>query len=597
MEKQPYCARLSALRDLMKQRGIDAYIIVTDDFHASEYVGDYFKCREFISGFDGSAGTLVVTASEAGLWTDGRYFLQGREQLAGTGIELRKMGEPGVPTITEYLKDAVPENGCVGYDGRTVSADFAGRIEKALEEKKVSYQQYVDLAGELWTDRPAFPHAPIWLLQPVYTGKTRAEKLKELREAIQKKDAEATLIASLDDIAWLYNLRGDDVAFNPVAMSYTLVTMEKAVLYICPDAVSAQIAAELGQDGVELRPYSQVYEDVKTLTGSVLLDESSINIALLNAVNPAAKRVSADNPTTLMKAVKTPTECENMQTAHIRDGVCMTKLIYWLKHLPDVTQVTELDVDAKLESFRREQPDYLNPSFPSIIAAGEHGAIIHYEPTEQTNVPLVKDNYVLMDTGAQFMQGTTDITRTVSLGAVSEKQKLHYTAVLRGNLNIAAAVIKYGCTGVHLDAMARMPLWELGLDYNHGTGHGVGYLLNVHEDPNHIGLRGRNGGLGVVFEPGMVTSDEPGFYLEGEYGIRLENLVLTVEREKTEYGRFLGFRPLTLVPFDRASILPEKMSDAQKKTLNDYHERVYQTVSPYLTADEAAWLRKQTLPL
>ena len=597
MAKEPYCTRLTALRKLMAKNAIDAYIVVTDDFHASEYAGDYFKCREFLSGFDGSAGTLVVTAEEAGLWTDGRYFLQAKDQLEGTGIELRRMGEPGVPTITEYLKQALPENGCVGYDGRTVSAAFAGRIEKALEEKKAGYRQNVDLVGDIWTDRPEFPHAPIWLLDSSFTGRTRAEKLKELRDALKNVGAQATIIASLDDIAWLYNLRGGDVAFNPVAMSYTMVTLNCAVLYISPDAVSDKIAAELEADGVSLRPYLQVYEDAKALKGSVLLDTNSINVTLLNAVGKDVRRILTDNPTTLKKAVKTPTECENMQIAHIRDGAAVTKTICWLKHLADITEVTELDVARKLEQFRREQPDYLGPSFPSIVAAGAHGAIIHYEPTQKTNVRLEKNSFVLMDTGAQFMQGTTDITRTVALGSVSEKQKLHYTAVLRGNLGIAAAVIKHGCTGVHLDAIARMPLWELGMDYNHGTGHGVGYLLNVHEGPNHIGLRGRDGGMGTAFAPGMITSDEPGAYLEGEYGIRLENLVLTVEREKTEYGEFLGFKPLTLVPFDRDAILPEKLSEQERRTLNAYHERVYETISPYLTQNEAEWLREQTLPL
>ncbi len=597
MVKQPYAGRLTALRARMRENGIDAYIIVTDDFHGSEYVGDYFKCREFISGFDGSAGTLVVTEQEAGLWTDGRYFLQARDQLAGTGIELRKMGDPGVPTITEYLKTAVPENGCVGYDGRTISAGFADSIARALESKTVRFRQDADLAGELWENRPEFPHAPIWLLNDRYTGMSRAEKLRSLREKLQQAGADSAIIASLDDIAWLYNFRGSDVEYNPVAMSYTLVSQTDAVLYISPEAVSKEIAQEFAADGISLKPYLQIYEDAKHLKGGVLLDGRSINVALRSALGKTAYCIPMPNPTTLQKAVKTPTECENMRLAHIRDGVAMTKLICWLKHLPDVSAVTEMDVSRKLEQLRRQQPDYLQPSFPSIVAAGAHGAIIHYEPTDKTDVPLEKDSFVLMDTGAHFLQGTTDITRTVALGRITEKQKIHYTAVLRGNLGILDACLKYGCTGVHLDAIARMPLWELGLDYNHGTGHGVGYLLNVHEGPNHIGLKDRNGGMGTVFEPGMITSDEPGLYLEGEYGIRLENLVLTVDRETTEYGRFLGFEALTMVPFDRDAILPECMTERERKTLNTYHARVYEIIAPYLTKEEAGWLRVQTLPL
>lgn len=597
MAKQPYAGRLTALRAEMEKNGIDVYIIVTDDFHGSEYVGDYFKCREYISGFDGSAGTLVVTQTEAGLWTDGRYFLQARDQLEGTGIELRKMGEPGVPTVTEYLKTAVSENGCIGYDGRTVTADFADRIARSLAGKNVRYRQDADLAGQLWRNRPAFPHAPIWLLDDRYTGMSRAQKLQNLRASMAAAGAQTAVIASLDDIAWLYNFRGDDVAYNPVAMSYTAVSQKDAVLYISPDAVSEEIADALAADGISLRPYLQIYEDAKKLRGSVLLDRSSINAALLNAIDPDAQRIFVPNPTTLQKAVKTPTECENMRLAHIRDGIAMTKLIYRLKHLQDVSAVTELDVSRKLEALRQQQPDYLSPSFPSIVAAGAHGAIIHYEPTEKTDVPLIKDTFVLMDTGAHFLQGTTDITRTVALGSVSAEQKLHYTAVLRGNLGILAARLKYGCTGVHLDAIARMPLWELGLDYNHGTGHGVGYLLNVHEGPNHIGLKGRNGTMGTVFEPGMITSDEPGVYLEGKYGIRLENLVLTAERETTEYGRFLGFEALTMVPFDRDAIEPGQMTERERQTLNAYHADVFETISPYLTEDEAQWLREQTLPI
>ena len=593
MQENIYHRRLEALRRLMRGRGIDAYLVLTDDYHASEYVGDYFKSRAYLSGFTGSAGTLVVTAAEAGLWTDGRYFLQAAEQLQGSGIALRKMGED--VTIPAYLKTVLSSGQCLGYDGRTVRAGYAAQLRNALQQQDIRFDETADLVSELWTDRPPFPAAPVWALPTVYTGKSRSEKLAELRRAMADAGADCHLLAALDDIAWLFNLRGGDVPYNPVFMAYALLTPQETVLYAAPGAFSADLTAALREDGITLRPYGQIYTDLAALPhGSrVLLDEDAVNVALCRALPQGVATVALTNPTTLCKAQKTPAEQENMRLAHIYDGVALTKLLCWLHAQP--LSVTELAIADKLESLRAACPDYLGQSFAPIIAAGAHGAIIHYEPTAASNTPLANNSFLLMDTGAQYWQGTTDVTRTVAIGTLSDEQKTHYTAVLRGHLALAAAHFKHGCTGVNLDCLARAPLWELGLDYNHGTGHGVGYLLNVHEGPQGIRLRDQNGG--AVLEEGMILSDEPGVYFENRYGIRLENLLLCRKAEKTDHGQFMAFDTLTMVPFDRRAIDPAQMSQQELTLLNRYHAAVYQAISPHLTAEERIWLYEATQPL
>lgn len=601
MKEKNAVIRLRALREQMQRYGIDAYLIVSDDFHASEYVGDYFKCREYVSGFDGSAGTLVVTAQEASLWTDGRYFIQAKEQLAQTGITLRKIGERGVPTIADYLKTTLRQGQCLGYDGRTVRAGYARVLKEQLKTLKLKYEEALDLVDFIWENRPALPAEPIWLLEECYAGKSRADKLKELRETLAEEGADCFLLASLDDIAWLYNIRGNDIAYNPVALAYTLVYAERAVLYVNRQAVNEETAQALAADGIELGAYLDVYRDVANLKKGcrIRMDEDTVNVALREAVPAGVTVINKTNPTTLAKAVKNPVEMAHVREAHKKDGVAVTRLIYWLKQTQHSAafsegKITELTVCEKLEELRREGEGYLEQSFAPISASGAHGAIVHYEPTQTTDIPLVNNNFLLLDTGGQYLQGTTDITRTIAVGEVSDEQKLHYTAVLRGNLNLAAAQFKHGCTGANFDYLARAPLWELGLDYNHGTGHGVGYLLNVHEGPNAFRLKEAEDKVGTVFEEGMITSDEPGLYLEGSYGIRLENLLLCKKSRKTEYGQFMEFETLTLVPFDRDAILPELLSERERALLNSYHARVYEELSSYLNEEERAWLASQT---
>ena len=592
-------ARLAALRESMLRHGVDAYLVLTDDFHASEYVDGYFKCRKWLSGFRGSAGTLVVTADEAGLWTDGRYFLAAAEQLRGTGVELRRMGEPGVPTIPEYLKQTLKDGQCLGYDGRTVTDAYARTLRTALFGREIRYAETLDLVGELWTDRPPFPAHPIWELEERFAGRSRADKLRFLREKMAALGADWHLLSSLDDIAWLFNLRGGDVAYSPVFYSYTLLSEDHAILYAAPEAFGAELRARLEADGVTIRPYLQIYEDLKALPGGkkLLLSRARTNVALIGAVPPGVELIDKPNPSTLAKAEKNPVEMENERLAHVQDGVAVTKMIHWLREEEKSGaiargELTELDVSEKLLGFRRERPDFVDQSFSPIVAAGEHGAIVHYEATEESNAPVRPDSFLLVDTGGHYLQGSTDITRTVAIGTLSEEQKRHYTAVLRGHLDVAAACFRHGCTGVNLDVLARMPLWELGLDYNHGTGHGVGYLLNVHEGPQGLRLRDQNSG--APFEEGMLTSDEPGLYLAGQYGIRIENLMLCVRTRQTEHGQFMGFEPVTMVPYERRAILPDMLTERELAQLNEYHAKVYERLSPWLDEDERAWLAEET---
>lgn len=598
--KEPYVSRIAALRKQMTNYGVDAYLIMTDDFHSSEYVGDYFKCREYICGFSGSAGMLLVTQKAAGLWTDGRYFIQAEEQLAGTGVQLYRMGQPGVPTVAEYLKKFMSVGFSLGYDGRTLSVAYGRQLRDAIREKHPTIEENLDLVGSIWEDRPKMSAEPIWTLEEQYAGVSRETKLAQVQQDMKKEKADVLLLSSLDDIAWLYNIRGNDIAYNPVALAFSMVGENGAVLYCNSSAVSEELRKELLQDHVMLRGYMDVFFDLNQLDRgtNLMLDPNKVNVSLMGAVPAGVNIIEKENPTTRKKAIKNPTEMQHLRKAHIKDGVAVTRLIYWLKQEAargkGVTELTELDVCTHLEELRKEGENYLGQSFAPISAYGPHGAIVHYEPTEESNVRLWTESFLLLDTGGQYLDGTTDVTRTIAMGKLTEEQKKHYTAVLRGNLNLAAVKFKYGCTGNHFDYLARAPLWELGLDYNHGTGHGVGYCLNVHEGPNAFRLKEAGGKLGTVLEEGMLTSDEPGLYLENQYGIRLENLVLCVEAEKTEYGRFLQFETVTLVPFDRSAIVPEEMTERELQLLNEYHRRVYETIGPLLPEQERLWLEQET---
>ncbi len=588
--------KLNALRILMKEKKIDAYLVPTDDFHGSEYVGDYFKCRKYITGFTGSAGTAIITQDMAGLWTDGRYFIQAADQLRDTTIELFKSGEPGVPTVHQFLNDKLEEGMCLGFDGRTVSAREAEELQELLQEKQITFSVNDDLIGEIWEDRPVLSCEPVMELDIRWTGKSRADKIAEIREQMKAKEADTFILTSLDDIAWLLNIRGNDIHCCPVVLSYLVMMENELRLYANAAAFSEEIRSNLEADGVKIYPYDDVYSYVQSISSDkkVLLSRANVNSRLVSNIPSEVTILDEPNLTLLPKAVKNETEMENERIAHIKDGVAVTKFIHWLKKNVTRTTITELSTAEKLYQFRSEQEHFLGESFDPIIAYGTHAAIVHYSATEATDIPLEARGMVLADTGGHYLEGTTDITRTIVLGPVTAKEKKFFTAVLRGNLNLAAAKFKYGCTGLNLDYLARGPLWELGEDYNHGTGHGVGYLLNVHEGPNSFRWKNLPGNPAPVLEEGMITSDEPGYYLENEFGIRHENLVLCKKAEKTSFGQFMCFEPLTMVPFDLEGINPEEMTERERKLLNDYHQKVYTTISPYLDEEEKEWLKQAT---
>ena len=588
--------KLNALRILMKEKKIDAYLVATDDFHGSEYVGDYFKCRKYITGFTGSAGTAIITQDMAGLWTDGRYFIQAADQLRDTTIELFKSGEPGVPTVHQFLNDKLEEGMCLGFDGRTVSAREAEELQELLQEKHITFSVNDDLIGEIWEDRPVLSCEPVMELDVRWTGKSRADKIAEIREQMKAKEADTFILTSLDDIAWLLNIRGNDIHCCPVVLSYLVMMENELRLYANAAAFSEEIRSNLEADGVKIYPYDDVYSYVQTISSDkkVLLSRANVNSRLVSNIPSEVTILDEPNLTLLPKAVKNKTEMENERIAHIKDGIAVTKFIHWLKKNVTRTTITELSAAEKLYQFRSEQEHFLGDSFDPIIAYGTHAAIVHYSATEATDIPLEARGMVLADTGGHYLEGTTDITRTIVLGPVTAKEKKFFTAVLRGNLNLATAKFKYGCTGLNLDYLARGPLWELGEDYNHGTGHGVGYLLNVHEGPNSFRWKNLPGNPAPVLEEGMITSDEPGYYLENEFGIRHENLVLCKKAEKTSFGQFMCFEPLTMVPFDLEGINPEEMTERERKLLNDYHQKVYTTISPYLDEEEKEWLKQAT---
>lgn len=585
---------LIALRSRMAEENIDAYLIPTDDFHGSEYVGDYFKCRAYVSGFTGSAGTLIVTKDWAGLWTDGRYFIQAAQQLAGSGIELCKSGEKGVPTEEKFLLNHLDKGQCLAFDGRTVTTKRFQALKKTLSEKDICLRTDIDLAGDIWTDRPSMSAEPIWELSVEYSGKSRAEKLADIRKTMSQKGADIFLLSSLDDIAWLLNIRGNDIACCPFVLSYLAVEADCVRLFINPSVCSDDLRKTLETDGVVFAPYFDVYTYAAAVDSecSVLLDEEKTNCTLYQALDHGCKLICSANPTALAKAVKNATEVANMRTAHIRDGVALTKFMFWLKQNAGKVPMSELSVTEVLEELRRQQPNYIGPSFEPILAHSQHGAICHYSATEESNLPVSMDDFLLCDTGGHYLEGTTDVTRTFAMGTVSDEMRTHYTAVLRSHLALLNAKFLHGCRGSALDMIARQPMWSMGLDYNHGTGHGVGYLLSVHEGP--CSFRFRSAGQDAVLEAGMIISNEPGLYLADRYGIRLENLVVVEELFENEYGKFMGLSALTLAPFDLDAIDAEQLSKTEKEWLNRYHSEVYEKLSPYMSEEENAWLVKAT---
>lgn len=588
--------RLKQLRQLMAERHIDAYLIPTSDFHESEYVGDHFKCRQFVTGFTGSAGTAVVTAGEAGLWTDGRYFVQAAKQLEGSGFMLQRMDQEGVPTIEEYLEKAVPEGGVLGFDGRVVNSQMGEKLKEILEDKHVTFFYEEDLVGQIWQDRPDLPAMPVWVLEERYAGKRAEEKLADLRKAMKGDHATVHILTTLDDIVWLLNIRGNDVPCNPVVLSYLVVTEEKCNLFINEKTLSEQVTGYLRDLGVSLKPYNDIYQYVKDFRGErVLLESSRINFAIRNNLDSSNKIIDRMNPTAMAKAVKNPVEIENERKAHIKDGVAVTRFICWLKKNIGSVPMTEISVSDYLEELRKQQEGYLEPSFDTISAYRENAAMCHYSATPDSNKTLEPKGLYLVDSGGQYYEGTTDITRTIALGPVTPEEKEHFTLVAMSMLRLGHAKFLYGCRGLSLDYIARQPLWDRGLNYDHGTGHGVGYLLNVHERPNGIRYKTVPERMdSAVLEEGMICSDEPGLYIEGSHGIRTENLIVCKKGEKNSYGQFMEFEYLTFVPIDLDAIDTRLMEERDIRYLNEYHRQVYKKISPYLDEEERRWLKEAT---
>ncbi len=587
--------RLFQLRQLMKENHIDVYIVPSADNHQSEYVGDHFKARAFISGFSGSAGTAVITQTEAGLWTDGRYFIQAAAELEGSEFKLYKMGNPGVPTIDEYLDTALMQDAVLGFDGRVISMSQGASYEKKFAYKNIRISYELDLIDCIWKDRPEMSKAPVFLLSEDYTGESCSSKLSRVRSAMRENGATAHLLITLDDIAWLFNMRGRDVSYMPVVLSYAIVMMDCVHLFIDETKLSDDIKAYFATDNIQLHPYNDVYAFVKNMDAkeTILLDPARLNYALFNSIPKNIKIIEKTNPCILFKAMKNDVEIKNIKHAHIKDGVAHTKFMYWLKNTIGKEPITELSASAKLESLRAEQPDFLWPSFEPICAYGSNAAMCHYSSSEETNCELKEGNFFLTDTGGNYYDGSTDITRTCAIGTVSDELKFHFTNVVRAMLGLARGKFLYGCTGQNLDILARQYLWNNELDYNHGTGHGVGYLLSIHEDP--CGFRWRSVPNGnPPLEAGMILTDEPGIYIEGSHGIRIENELLICKGTENEYGQFMHFEPITFVPIDLDAINPDLLTLAEKEQLNDYHKQVYERISPYLTVEEAEWLKIYT---
>lgn len=577
---------LKFLREKMEVLGIDGVIVPTTDFHGSEYVNDYFKCREYLSGFTGSAGTLLVLKEDARLWTDGRYFLQAAAQLKDSGIQLMKAGQPGVPTLIEYLFQNVEDGSKICFDGRIVDYSMGEKLAS-----RYTLVHEADLPGQVWKERPPLVATKPYALSESITGESSEDKLKRLRQCLKKKDVFHYLLTSLEDAAWLFNLRGDDVKHTPVFFAFVLIDGEKERLYVLDETLKERNEQEhFLPDTTEVLPYFRFYEDIKNMPeGKILLRKEETSYTIVKSLAERMTIVEWGNPVQWMKALKNSVEIENTKVAHKKDGLAMVEFLHWLKKaMKTKNEVTELDVARVLDDYRKKQGAY-DLSFETIAGYGSNGAIIHYCATEETNRNLEPDGFLLVDSGGQYREGTTDITRTIALGPLTEEMKRHYTLVLKGHVDLAMAKFAEGTTGAELDELARGPLKAHGLNYNHGTGHGVGHLLSVHEGPNTISPRG----VASLIVPGMITSNEPGLYLEGKYGIRLENEILCVENSEG----MLEFETITFCPWEKEAILTELLSEEEIQWIDSYHETVYHKLEPFLDVEVKAWLKEATMPL
>ena len=589
--------RIEKIRDLMKEKNIYAYIVPSSDYHQSEYVGDYFKSREFMSGFTGSAGTLIISMDEAGLWTDGRYFIQAENELKDSGIKLFKMGEEGVPTIEEYLLEKLPKNSTLGFDGRVMSVKEGQSLANKLAFKGINIEYKYDLVNDIWEDRCSLPTEKAFLLGTEYSGESFSDKLSRIRAVMKEKKATTHILASLDDIAWLFNIRGRDVKSNPVVLSYAVISIDSVYLFIDKNKIGEDIRAELSKENVQIKGYEEVYEFIKKIEENevVLIDTSKVNYAIYSNIPSNVQKIEERNPSILFKSIKNEIELKNIRNSHIKDGVAFTKFMYWLKNNIGKIEITEISATQKLEEFRREQDKFIEPSFSTIAAYKDHAAMMHYSATEESNYKLEPRDLFLVDSGGQYFDGTTDITRTIALGPIPENVRKDFTNVVRGMIRLSKAKFLYGCRGYNLDILARGPLWEEGIDYKCGTGHGIGFVLNVHEGPNGFRWKVREDiDDTCILEEGMVTTNEPGVYVENSHGIRIENEIVVRKAEKNEYGQFMDFEVITFAPIDLDAIDESLILKDEKVYLNNYHKQVYDKISLYLNEEEKQWLKTYT---
>ena len=587
--------RLSALRKIMKEKGITMLIVPTADFHQSEYVGEHFKERMFITGFTGSAGTALIGLEEARLWTDGRYFIQAAKQLEGTTVQLMKMFEPGVPSLEAFLEEHLKEGDTLAFDGRAVSVGEGQEYARIAEKKKAKILYDEDFVDPVWKDRPALSEEPAFDLDEKYAGESVSSKMARIRKEMEDAGCNTHIVSTLDDTCWTLNIRGNDIEFFPLVLSYAIIRMDRFDLYIDERKLDKALQEKLAKDGVVLHPYNAIYEDVKKLSDKdiVMIDPSKLNYALFNNIPKSVKTEEKRNPAILMKAIKNPVEIENIRKAQIKDSVAHLRFMKWLKENIGKIKITEMSAAAKLDEFRAEMGNFIRPSFEPISSFGPHSAIVHYTSSPETDVEFHTGTLYLSDTGAGFYEGSTDITRTFALGEVPQQMKDDFTLVAISNLHLANAKFLEGCSGLTLDILCRQPFWDRDLNFNHGTGHGVGYLLNIHEGPMGFRWKYRAGEV-EAFQEGMIITDEPGFYVEGSHGIRLENELLARKGEKNEYGQFMYFETISLIPFDLDAINPDMLNAEDKKLLNDYHSRVYETIAPLLKEDEKEFLKKYT---
>lgn len=582
---------LEKLREAMEKENIDYYIIPSSDSHQSEYVAEHFKGREFISGFTGSAGVLLVGLKEAFLWTDGRYFIQAERELNGSGISLMKMRTPGYPTIEEWIKKNIKTEKTLGFDGRLFSVNQYKGFLDISKENNFSINMDNDLLKNIWEARPELPKSKIFLHEEVYSGKYASEKLQEIRKHMKEKDAKNYIISSLDDIAWLCNIRGNDVKFNPVALSYVLINENYANLYINNDKIDDNTKEKLKNEGFEIYEYDEIEEHVKLIEDTTIIDPNKLNAKIYSCLSSDVKIINEMNITTKLKAIKNEVEIANTEKSQVRDGVAMVKFIKWLKDTLGKEKITEISASKKLTEFRSKGENYKGDSFGTIAGYKEHAAMMHYSATEATDYELKQEGMFLVDSGGQYLDGTTDITRTFILGNITEEEKRDFTLVLKGHIALSTAKFLKGTTGVNLDILARRPLWNYGIDYKCGTGHGVGYFLNVHEGPQGI----RPEGNSTVLKPGMIITNEPGVYKEGKHGIRIENTLLVVKDiNSEEFGEFYKFKTISYCPIDLNGVVIEMLTNEERDWLNNYHKIVFEKLSPYLNDEEIEFLKVQT---